>query len=80
MDCVFRLSEIEPGMSLFFLKVILYGLVPVFVGLITSLLWYAIYLYKYHVQGLLINLQLNIKVTFFIIVYLTYPTITNLSL
>lgn len=67
-------------MSLFFVKVILYGLIPVFVGIFASIIWYIIYLYKFHVHGLLINLQLNIKVTFFIVVYLTYPTITNLSL
>ena len=67
-------------MSLFFVKVILYGLIPVLVGIFASIIWYLIYLYKFHIQGLLINLQLNIKVTFFIVVYLTYPTITNLSL
>ncbi len=67
-------------MSLFFVKVILFGLIPVFVGLITSLLWYLIYLYKFYVQGLIIDLKLNIKVTIFIVVYLTYPSITNLSL
>jgi hypothetical protein len=70
----------DPEMSLFFVKVILYGLIPVFVGIFASIIWYLIYLYKFHVHGLLINLQLNIKVTFFIVVYLTYPTISNLSL
>ena len=67
-------------MSLFFAKVILYGLIPVLVGILTIIIWYLIYLYKFHVHGSLINLWLNIKVTFFIVVYLTFPTITNLSL
>ena len=80
MDCVFRITEIDVSMSLFFLKVILFGLLPILVGLGTSLIWYLIYLYKFYVQGLIINLRLNIQVTFFIVVYLTYPTITNLSL
>ena len=80
MDCVFRITEIDVEMSLFFLKVILFGILPILVGLGTSLIWYLIYLYKFYVQGLIINLRLNIQVTFFIVVYLTYPTITNLSL
>lgn len=67
-------------MSLFFVKVILYGLIPVLVGILASILWYLIYLYKFYVHGLKINLEIDIKVTFFIVVYLTYPTITNLSL
>jgi hypothetical protein len=67
-------------MSLFFVKVLLFGLIPVLVGILASFIWYIIYLHKFHVHGLIINVQNNIKVTFFIVVYLTYPTITDLSL
>jgi hypothetical protein len=78
MDCLLKLQDIDPGIPLFYVKVILYGLIPIILGLICSFVWYIIYLFKKVCQGVEIDVVQNLRVTFYIVVYLTYPSITNL--
>ena len=78
IDCLFKLKDIDPGISLFYVKVIIYGLIPIIVGLISCVIWYMVYFYKKKIQNVDIDVLLNIRVTCYIVVYVTYPSIANL--
>ncbi len=63
---------------MFYIKVIVSGVMP-FIGVsIATLFWFIIYFYKKYKHNHVIELKQNIKVTFIIITYLIYPTICNL--
>jgi hypothetical protein len=63
---------------MFFIKVIVSGLMPFIGVIIASIMWSLIYLYKKYKDNYIIQFKQNIKVTFIIIAYLIYPTICNL--
>ena len=65
--------------SMFFIKVIVYGLMPIISMLIAGFVWFIFYMVRYYRDGVEVNIKQNMRVTFLIIVYLMYPSITNLS-
>jgi len=78
-DCIAKQMGFEVKTSMFFIKVIVYGLMPLISILIAGCFWFIIYIVKKYRDGVEINIKQNIRVTFFIIVYLMYPSISNLS-
>ena len=78
-DCIAKQLELEINTSMFFVKVIIYGLMPLFGGIIAGIVWSLVYFYRYYKDGIEINLKQNLRVTIFIILYLMYPSISNLS-
>ena len=78
-DCIAKQLGIETNTSMFFIKVIIYGLMPLISSFFAGIIWFVIYFVKLYKDGIEIQLKQNIKVTFFIIVYLMYPSISNLS-
>lgn len=69
----------EDGYSSFYYKVIAYGVAPIFISFISAIAWSLIYLCKKKKAQRKFNLQRKITQTAFIVIYLLYPTITNLS-
>lgn len=78
-DCIAKLMGFEIKTSMFYIKVIVYGLMPLIATLIAGFVWFIIYMVKYYRNGVVVDIKQNIRVTFFIIVFLFYPSITNLS-
>jgi hypothetical protein len=78
-DCIAKQMGFEVKTSMFFIKVIVYGLMPLISMLIAGLVWFIFYMVKYYRYGVEVNIKLNMRVTFFVIIYLMYPSITNLS-
>jgi hypothetical protein len=64
---------------MYFIKVIIFGLMPIFGLIIAAIIWYIIYLFKYYREGAHIRYKKNLRVTFYTILYLMYPSISNLS-
>ncbi|TNV87899.1 hypothetical protein FGO68_gene396 [Halteria grandinella] len=81
-DCMMLKSGLSnnTGVSTFYYKVIAYGVAPIFATLIAAAFWYVIYLLKTPKKQRKYKLKRQIIQTSFIIIYLLYPTITNLSL
>jgi hypothetical protein len=65
--------------SMFFIKVIVYGLMPLISMHIAGYVRIIFYMVKCYREGAEINIKQDMRVAFFIIVYLIYPSITNLS-
>jgi len=78
-DCIAKQMGFQINTSMFFIKVIVYGLMPLISILIAGLVWFIFYMVKYYRDGVEVNIKVNMRVTFFIIIYLMYPSITNLS-
>ena len=57
----------EINTSMFFIKVIVYGLMPLISMLIAGLVWFIFYMVKYYRDGVEVNIKVNMRVTFFII-------------
>jgi hypothetical protein len=66
-------------MSSFYIEVVKYGLMPIALSLVAAILWYFYYLYKKMKYEIDVDLSQNLKVTIFVIIYLMYPTISNVS-
>ncbi|CDW71406.1 UNKNOWN [Stylonychia lemnae] len=75
-DCFYQNTQ-ELGMPIFFFKVLMFGLLPIMLSLISSMLWIGLYTYKKYLYGKAFNLKQYITVTAFIFIYLCYPIITN---
>jgi hypothetical protein len=52
---------------------------PILVSFLAAVLWYLYYLYKKMKSSDEVDVLQNIKVTIFVIIYLMYPTISNVS-
>ena len=76
--CIYRQTGIDSALTSFYIEVIKYGLLPIICSAIAALLWYLYSIYKRKKYDQAINLKQNIIVTSFVIVYLLYPTISNL--
>jgi len=64
--------------SIFYIEVVKFGILPILVSFLAAVLWYLYYLYKKSSSSD-VNVMQNIKVTIFVIIYLMYPTISNAS-
>jgi hypothetical protein len=78
-DCLYRLGGMNFNMSNFYVEVIKYGLLPIVASGIGALVWYLIQQYRLWRGQEGLKLRQNIVVTVFVIVYLMYPTISNMS-
>jgi hypothetical protein len=65
-------------MPTFYIKVLSFGLLPLVAITLSWLVWKPVDVIK-RLRGKRINLVQNARVTAFILIYLMYPTITNLS-
>lgn len=65
--------------SMFYIKVIIFGILPLALSIFAAIIWYI----AYKVQEIRtslpskMNLKQNIRVTAFVMTYMTYPIITN---
>jgi hypothetical protein len=75
----FSTKNTEGGFSTFYYKVIAYGVAPIVISLIASILWTMLYVCKKKKHRRRFKLSLTIKQTALIVIYLLYPTLTNLS-
>eukprot|EP00347_Sterkiella_histriomuscorum_P003887 403362564 len=75
LDCFYTNTK-NLGMPLFYIKLLIAGLLPIILSTFAGLVWFLIYLKKKS-SGKEINLKQNIMVTSFIFIYLCYPIITN---
>jgi cytochrome bd-type quinol oxidase subunit 2 len=65
--------------STFYFKVIAYGVAPIIIAIFAGIFWTIIYICKKKQQRKRFKLRRLITQTIFIVIYLLYPTITNLS-
>jgi hypothetical protein len=65
-------------MPTFYIKVLSFGLLPLIAIILSWLVWKPVDVIK-RLNGQRINLIQNARVTAYILIYLMYPTITNLS-
>lgn len=77
--CMYRQLGIDNGMSPFYFEVIKYGTMPIILSILAAFFWYLWGIYKRYKTGTEINYTLSLKVTVFVIIYLMYPTISNMS-
>jgi hypothetical protein len=80
-DCIYKQTGFNAGVSTFYIEVIKYGLMPIVFSAFAALVTYGLDQYRAY-RGYThnrINLKQTITVTTFVLVYLTYPSITNLS-
>lgn len=78
VDCFFRDTEITaftPSNAMF--KIFLTGLLPIFLILVSSIVWFCMYPIRYKVFQ---DLKRNITVTTVVILFLLHPTLTRVSL
>ena len=85
-DCLYLMSGVSsPSIqnstfSTFYLKVITFGIAPIAMSLCAAIFWTARYLFRKRRNKVTFDLRLTIQVTTFIIIYLLYPIIVNLTL
>lgn len=82
LDCYLNMStfsHLTRILPSFYLKVLLFGLIPIMFGLISTVIWILIGFLMKKLRDREIDVRLNIEVTFFIIVFIAYPSITTLS-
>jgi hypothetical protein len=77
LACISHQLDIGSEISSFYIEVIKMGLLPIAVSLIAAAMWYTAYVVCY--KESLLDIKCNLEVTVFVILYLTYPTITNMS-
>lgn len=78
-DCIYKQTGFSAGVPTIYIEVIKYGLMPVFFSFFAAAVWYLIHLYQLRYNKVRINLKRNVIVSTFVIIYLVYPSITNLS-
>jgi hypothetical protein len=71
------LKNITENIPTLYIKVIVFGLLPIGLGLIASILWMVFYFLVKNNKEM--QVRQNIMVTVFIITFIAYPTITSLT-
>eukprot|EP00347_Sterkiella_histriomuscorum_P000895 403374110 len=75
IDCFYSNSQ-NLGVPIYYLKLIMTGLLPIILSSIAAIIWICVFLYKKR-KNQEMNLKRNIIVSTFIFTYLCYPIITN---
>eukprot|EP00347_Sterkiella_histriomuscorum_P016197 403354113 len=77
-DCVFYQLGMAKSSSSFYIKVIMYGLLPIGLSIIGAMFWGVVYGF-YKLKGKQIDLVQFILVTCFVFIFIIYPQITSIS-
>lgn len=77
-ECIYaQLDAID--INPFYMKVIGFGILPVLISALGGLAWILIYRVCLKFKRAVIDVRVNLVVTVFVIIFLCYPIVTNLT-
>ena len=83
LDCFLLKSGLDiryfDKFPIFYIKTILYSLIPILVGSLGAFLWFCIYYGAKKVSQRVIEVRTNIIVTYYIVTFIVYPVISTAS-